>query len=110
MGVAGDISLPRAVVVRYTLAGDSNLDGRVNAIDFNALASSFGGVTNQVWVQGDFNYDGSVSSADFSALAVNFGSSILPSAALGTLVPEPGTLGALCGLCGMAGIRRRSMR
>src|SRR5207237_4676005 len=31
------------VLVGYTFAGDANLDGVVNALDFNAVASNFGG-------------------------------------------------------------------
>src|SRR5207237_1466113 len=30
------------VLVRYTYSGDANLDGTVNALDFNALATNFG--------------------------------------------------------------------
>ena len=33
-----------AVVIEYTLQGDTNLDGVVNALDFNALATHFGAV------------------------------------------------------------------
>ena len=30
------------IVMRYTFMGDANLDGLVNALDFNALASNYG--------------------------------------------------------------------
>ena len=30
------------VLVRYTIAGDATLDGRVNGLDFNAIATNFG--------------------------------------------------------------------
>ena len=62
-------------LVRYTLAGDANLDGKVNALDFDALASNFGGA-GSFWTQGDFNYDGAVTSMDFVALAMNFNSTL----------------------------------
>lgn len=92
------------VLVRYTYTGDANLDGVVNALDFNAIASNFGG-SNKFWFTGDFNYDGSVNTADFNALASNFNQPALTSQALGTVVPEPG----LCLLTGLlvAGRRRR---
>src|SRR6185436_8568912 len=51
-----------AVVVAYVLAGDANLDGRVNALGFNALASKFG--SGPLWSQADFNYDYLVNTND----------------------------------------------
>ena len=71
-------------LVRYTLAGDSNLDGIVNAQDFDALASHYGVSGGGVWTQGDFNYDGTVNTTDFNLLAANFNAA-LPAPALGTL-------------------------
>jgi prepilin-type processing-associated H-X9-DG protein/prepilin-type N-terminal cleavage/methylation domain-containing protein len=59
------------ILVAYTLLGDANLDGVVNAIDFGILAANFNkGVTG--WDRGDFNYDGVVSAIDFADLAANF--------------------------------------
>jgi hypothetical protein len=79
-----------SILVRYTYVGDANLDGVVNALDFNALATNFGQhAGSNVWVQGDFNYDGVVNTVDFTQLASNF-SLTLPSAPIGSsLVPEP---------------------
>ena len=103
-----------SLLLAYTFAGDANLDGSVNALDFNALAAGFGGSTGKVWTQGDFNYDGTVNSLDFGVMAANFGMNMpSPSAALGALVPEPATLGALCGLVGgfaFSGRRTRRRR
>jgi hypothetical protein len=100
-----------SLLIAYTFSGDSNLDGSVNALDFNAVAANFGGVSDKVWVQGDFNYDGTVNSLDFNALAANFGSTMpLPGAGLGAIVPEPGMLGALCGLFGTASFRGQRKR
>jgi probable HAF family extracellular repeat protein len=90
--------------IRSTLQGDSNLDGKVNAIDFNALAAGFGATSKQ-WLDGDFNYDGNVTSADFAALAGNFGSTFAPAQSLGTLVPEPAMLSYLA--CTAIVARRR---
>ena len=58
--------------MKYTYAGDANLDGSVNSLDFNALATNFG-TSDNLWFNGDFNYDGTVNSLDFNALATNFG-------------------------------------
>jgi hypothetical protein len=84
-------------LVRYTYSGDANLDGTVNALDFNALASNFGTNSPQ-WTSGDFNYDGVVNTLDFNALASNFGMTLPQSASLGGVVPEPAVFGALLGL------------
>jgi len=61
-----------AVVARFTLAGDANLNRAVNSDDFNILASNFG-QSNRTFSQGDFNYDGTVNSDDFNILAGRFG-------------------------------------
>ena len=73
------ITLP-AVLVRFVLQGDANLDGVINSIDFNALAAHFnsGGL---LWSQGDFNYNGNANASDFDALASDYGQSV-PAAPL----------------------------
>ena len=84
-----------AVVVGYVLAGDANLDGTVNAADFNVLAANFNTATPNGWAEGDFNDDGVVNAMDFAALAANYGLELFsPSAgaSLGAVVPEPGLL------------------
>ena len=78
---------PTTVLIRYTANGDANLDGKVNALDFNAVATNFGD-SAKLWYEGDFNYDGQVDTTDFTSLAQNFGQT-LSAPALGTLVPEP---------------------
>jgi hypothetical protein len=97
------------VLVRYASRGDSNLDGVVNALDFNAVATNFGG-SGKVWSQGDFNYDGTVNTSDFTFMATNFGTTLpapVPAAVLGSLVPEPSTLGLLAAGAILAARRRR---
>ena len=59
------------IEVKYTLLGDANLDGLVNAADFTILAANFNQPVTS-WDQGDFNYDGLVNAADFTDLAANF--------------------------------------
>ena len=94
--------------MRYTWSGDANLDGLVNALDFNALASNFGGASGKLWNQGDFNYDGVTNTLDFNALASNFNVPLLASPPLGTLVPEP--IGLPLAMLLMGGCRRRLRR
>src|SRR5205823_4422036 len=59
----------------FVLTGDANHDGVVDTLDFNALATNFGG-TGKSYSQGDFNYDGAVDTVDFSLLASNFGKTL----------------------------------
>jgi hypothetical protein len=75
------------IEVKYTLLGDANLDGLVNAADFTILAANFNQPVTG-WDQGDFNYDGLVNAADFTDLAANFNQGIsLPAAAVSAAVP-----------------------
>jgi hypothetical protein len=112
--------------VKYTLYGDTNLDGTTNSVDFGNLAANFG-KSGKVWDQGDFNYDGTVNSVDFGLLAGNFGKSLGAAgdvvtaadwAALNAFaaangltaeVPEPASVGVLA-LTGMAILARRRRR
>src|SRR5205814_3114638 len=48
----GQSLAPDDTILRYTLAGDENLDGVVNALDFNSVATNFG-ATDASWVDGD---------------------------------------------------------
>src|SRR5207302_11307484 len=73
-----------AVLIRYVYSGDANLDGAVDTIDFNLLASSFG-QSGKSWFNGDFNYSGTVDMIDFNLLASNFGQTLPAPVAL---VPE----------------------
>src|SRR5581483_7603982 len=65
-------------LVKYTLAGDANLDGTVSFSDFQVLAENFG--ASGKWDQADFNYDGQTSFSDFQLLAENFGNTASLSA------------------------------
>jgi hypothetical protein len=63
-----------AVVVKYTLLGDSNLDGAVNFGDYSNLQNHYGQTGAGIgWIDGDFNYDGSVTFQDYSLLQNNYG-------------------------------------
>ena len=91
--------------------GDVNCDGKVNALDFNAIATHFGATSGAIWTQGDLNYDGAVNTADFTLLMQNFGySGVVPGAIVGSDpsvsgVPEPTGLVSLA--LGALLLRRR---
>jgi autotransporter-associated beta strand protein len=103
LGFADDGS---KVSIAYTFFGDSNLDGMVTSADFVPIALNFNNAT-QKWTDADFNYDDVVNALDFNAFVTNFGSA-LPApvpASLGTLVPEPLSLGGVSIL--LLSIKRR---
>jgi len=96
-----------ALLIRFTYYGDSNVDGVVDTVDFNLLASNFS-QSGKSWQDGDYNFDGTVDTVDFNLLASNFGKAPLPSspAELGGLVPEP-TAVSLLAIGAIAGLSRR---
>jgi fibronectin-binding autotransporter adhesin len=102
-----------SVVVRYTLAGDANLDGTVDLTDFTFLAANFNG-TNKTWLRSDFNYDGNVDLTDFTFLASNFNQTQLIAdgdfslrSSLGSSVPEPTIIPGLVVCASMLSHARR---
>jgi autotransporter-associated beta strand protein len=112
-----------SVLMRYTLAGDANLDGAVDFADLVRLAQNYdrtlsGTAAEDWWYHGDFTYDGIVGFADLVTLAQNYEASLAASAAPAGLanqwaaavaaVPEPGGAGAvLGGVVAALGWRRR---
>jgi hypothetical protein len=84
-----------AVLVKYTLLGDANLDGTVNFNDFSIVQTHYGQPGD--WADGDFNYDGTVNFNDFSLLQNNYGKTmgtspeITPTATENTSVSKPTT-------------------
>ncbi len=60
------------LAIESLLEGDTNRDGIVNLVDFNALKIHFG-VTEATREQGDLNGDRMVDLADFDLLKANFG-------------------------------------
>jgi fibronectin-binding autotransporter adhesin len=88
---------PTDILAKYTYLGDTNLDGTLDASDFNAVLN---GYTNALsgWENGDINYDGVVTASDFSAFltaythvlggGLPFGASTAPAGA----IPEPAAL------------------
>ena len=71
------------VLVRYTLAGDADLNRNVNFSDLLILAQNYG-QSGRAFGQGDFNYDGNVNFNDLLLQAQNYGSTLLAD---GTFTP-----------------------
>jgi autotransporter-associated beta strand protein len=83
-GVVGDIDLGNGQTeARYTLVGDTNLDGTVNVTDLSNMAGNFGKTSGGTWASGDMDYNNTVNVADLSDLASNFGSSLASGLASG---------------------------
>jgi prepilin-type processing-associated H-X9-DG protein/prepilin-type N-terminal cleavage/methylation domain-containing protein len=71
-GADGVISgLPSGEIeIMFTLLGDANLDGSVNAEDFTPFSHNIG-QSGMSWDDGDFNYDGTVNAEDYTIFATN---------------------------------------
>ncbi|HEY7089166.1 MAG TPA: glycosyl hydrolase family 28 protein, partial [Tepidisphaeraceae bacterium] len=126
-----------SVLVKYTYAGDADLDGDADGVDIGTWATNFtgelGGTGSMVWTQGDWDYDGDIDGVDAGLWAQAFtgelggaglGSIVLndPSISSGaaqilrglgvTVVPEPLAVSgfALCFAVAAACDRRRGPR
>jgi hypothetical protein len=123
-GIAG--LAPNEVLIKYTLAGDANLDYQVNFTDLLIVAQDFN-KTGQDWVQGNFIYaaSGLVNFADLLLVAQNFNKELgqngtpLGSSAIGEggniesltiKVPEPGSMTLMVGAAAGLLARRKRRR
>jgi len=70
------------LTVRYTAAGDAQLDGKTDFDDILALFPNYGAAGSFVWSEGDFTYDGKVDFDDILALFPNYGSDAVFGAGL----------------------------
>jgi len=103
------------IVLKYTYAGDANLDGTLNGDDYfridQGYASHLTGYAN-----GDFNYDNKINADDYFLLDRNYArktvifASSLPAEDLSVAaVPEP-TAPALALITAAAGLNTRTRR
>src|SRR5207248_10500171 len=67
-----DNTTAKQVTALVTWSGDANIDGTVNMLDFNAVATNFGAGPGAYWFQGDYDHNGTVGTADFTLMAQNF--------------------------------------
>jgi hypothetical protein len=86
------------VLVKFTWAGDANLDGAVTGLDVNQLIVSFSTPpADPRWVDADFNYDGAITALDVNELIQGYNGQGTPlgdgpAAPGGIPTPEPATL------------------
>jgi hypothetical protein len=66
------------VLVKYTFVGDANLDGVVDAADYEQIDNGFNsqGTATALsgWFNGDFNYDGVINGDDYTLIDNAFNS------------------------------------
>jgi hypothetical protein len=86
--------------ILHTAYGDANLDGKVDALDFQALLNHWQD-SNQGWAHADFNGDGMVEALDFQQLLNNWNPT---GSGLGQ-IPEPASVILL--LAGAAAFMRK---
>ena len=60
-----------AVLVKYTYAGDANLDGFISGDDYAAIDFNVASPGSDGFFNGDFNYDGLISGDDYAAIDFN---------------------------------------
>jgi hypothetical protein len=111
------------IVVKYTYAGDANLDGKVDGDDYTVLDYYYSTIGTPEepsvigWWNGDLNHDGKIDGDDYTLLDYSFSTYWLnfdeqiTNPDLTTPLPEPATLGLMAlGLAAMAARRRRAGR
>jgi uncharacterized delta-60 repeat protein len=82
--VANPAGLPaNTLELRYTVVGDTNLDGTVGLADLAALLKSYGSGTH--WDQGEIPYSTTVGLTDLAALLKHYGQTASSPAALPTM-------------------------
>jgi hypothetical protein len=107
---AGNTLASGDVMVMYTYAGDSSLDGFISVDDY-ATIDFYVGSAGSGYYKGDFNYDGIVSVDDYALIDFNLGQQGEPivhgASTVGTAaVPEPSACGFAL-LTASALLRRR---
>jgi hypothetical protein len=65
-----------AVLLKYTYVGDGNLDGLVDALDYERVDLNIGNSGVFGTAQGDLNYDGVVDALDYEQIDLNVGNGV----------------------------------
>ncbi len=110
---AGETVDATSVLAGYAWCGDVNLDGVVDANDYDVIDRNFlfaPSPDDTGWWTGDFNYDGAINANDYDLIDRAFLFQSDPQSGGGmpapTPAPEPATL-ALAALGGLAALLRR---
>jgi hypothetical protein len=75
---------PGDVLVKYTYAGDANLDGRINIDDYGRIDSNVGrSGTVFGWYNGDFNFDAKINIDDYGIIDSGIGAQGSPIEQIG---------------------------
>lgn len=85
--------------------GDADMNRKVDTIDFNFLAGNFGKASQALWTEGDFDGNELIDSVDFNTLVSNYAQAPLSGATLGSVVPEPASIGLM--LIGVTAMMRQ---
>lgn len=81
--------------IKFTTAGDTNLDGTTSFADLVAVAQNYGKNDSTVdWAHGDVTYDGQVSFADLVAVAQTYGKSAPTAAPVPAAIPASAPVAA----------------
>jgi hypothetical protein len=80
------------ILVKYTYAGDANLDGKIDGSDYSLIDAGYashGSLTG--WYNGDFNYDGVIDGSDYTLIdnAFNNQRTAFPSAKAAAVPATP---------------------
>src|SRR5207244_1063514 len=111
------------VLVRYTFAGDANLNRVINIDDYGRIDANIP-LNATGWFNGDFNYDGKINIDDYGVIDFNLpiqGAQFSTAASLpsargfadglsATAIPEPAVLSTLVFVCALARRSRRANR
>ena len=102
-----DLEQMPALILRPSLPGDANLDGKVDINDLSVVLTNYDKSGLQ-WSQGDFNGDGKVDINDLSVVLTNYDQTAGSAAAGMAAVPEPSILVlAALGAAGLLAYTRR---
>ena len=86
-----DLEQMPALILRSSLPGDANLDGKVDINDLTIVLSHYG-QSGQTWADGEFTGDGTVDINDLTIVLAHYGGSVGSADAAMSAVPEPGAL------------------
>jgi autotransporter-associated beta strand protein len=94
------------VIAKYTYVGDANLDGQVDALDYERIDLAIGNSGALGTAQGDLNYDGNVDALDYEQVDLNIGNGV-GSPLASVFIPEPTLLAPLAAFMALHARRRR---